>query len=269
MERHAAVAFVVEAIGRRRVTVLRAALLGACLLGLAVPAAAAEEPPADWTIDNWRWKGELSPSTAIEVDNPWGDVRLRAADAGEMESSAMIQRRTADPVRAEVRVERRGAVIRFEVVYPTAPRGDLHRVDLALFVPRGAPVAVSTRGGMIQARGLANDLRLRSTSGKVVASTSGTVRIDTGDGDMDVALAGAAWKSAPRLVSRDGDITLRLDAASEARVDIRTRGEISMQAPARLQRRRGGAVVTYGQGTRPLSLHTRSGHVTLLPPDVS
>lgn len=241
----------------------------ACLSGLAVLPAAAQEPPADWTVDNWRWKGELAPSTSIEVDNPWGDVRLRAADAGEVESSAMIQRRNADPVRADVRVERRGSTLKLEVVYPAAPRGDLHRVDLALFVPKGAPVAVRTRAGMIQAPGLANDLRLRSTSGKVVVSTSGTVRVDTRDGDVEVTLAGSAWSSAPRLVSRHGDITLRLDATSEARVDVRTRGEISVRAPARLERRRSGAVVTFGRGTRPLTLHTRSGHVTLLPPDVS
>ncbi len=242
----------------------------ACLLSLALlPAAAQEPPPADWTIDNWRWQGELAPSTSVEVDNPWGDVRLRASDAREMESSAMIQRRNADPVRAEVRVSRRGSVIKFVVAYPAAPRGDLHRVDLALFVPKGAPVAVRTRAGMIQARGLANDLRLRSTSGNVVVSTSGTVRIDTREGDVDVTLSGSAWSSAPRLVSRDGDITLRLDAESEARVDVRTRGEITVKAPARLERRRSGAVVTFGHGTKPLSLHTRSGHVTLLPPDVS
>jgi hypothetical protein len=256
-------------LGRRRAAVvraMRAALFAACLLGLAVSVTAADQPTADWKIDDWRWKGELAPSTAVEVVNPWGDVRLRAADAGEMESSAMIQRRTADPARAEVHVERRGSVLRFEVVYPTASKGDLHRVDLALFVPKDAPVTVSTRAGLIQARGLASDLRLRSTSGKVVVSTSGTVDVETDDGDVEVTLAGAAWKSAPRLVSRDGDIALRLDAKSEARVDIKTRGEISMQAPAHLERRRGGAVVTYGEGSKPLSLQTRSGHVTLLSP---
>lgn len=260
------------AVSRRSPAVWLARTAG-CLLVLvalvAMQPLAAQEPPPDWTIDNWRWNGELAPSTSIEVDNPWGDVRLRASDAGEMESSAMIQRRHADPVRAEVRVSRRGSTIKLEVVYPAAPRGDLHRVDLALFVPKDAPIAVRTHAGMIQARGLANDLRLRSTSGNVVVSTSGTVRVDTRDGDVDVTLAGSAWSSAPRLVSRDGDITLRLDAASEARVDVRTRGEITVKAPARLERRRSGAVVTFGHGTRPLSLHTRSGHVTLLPPDVS
>ena len=258
------------AVSRRAAAARIARAVVACLpFFVLVPLAAEESPPPDWTIDNWRWKGELAPSTAIEVDNPWGDVRLRASDGGEMESSAMIQRRNADPVRADVRVSRRGSTIRFEVVYPVTPRGDLHRVDLALFVPKGARVAVRTEAGMIQARGLDNDLRLRTTSGEVTASTSGTVLVDTQDGDVDVTLAGSAWSSAPRLVSRDGDITLRLDATSEARVDVRTRGEITVRAPARLERRKSGAVVTFGQGTKPLSLETRSGHVTVLPPDVS
>ncbi len=98
----------------------------------------------------------------MRVLNPYGDVRLRASDAGEVEVSAMIQRRTSDPVKAEVQIGRRRGRLTIEVVYPAAPRGDLHRVDIAVFVPAGAQVAVRTRDGMIQARGLANDVELES-----------------------------------------------------------------------------------------------------------
>ena len=54
----------------------------AVLLCVSSLASLGQEPPPDWTVDNFRWTGVLAPETAIEVLNPHGDVRLRAADAG-------------------------------------------------------------------------------------------------------------------------------------------------------------------------------------------
>lgn len=149
------------------------------LLVLSSLAVRGQEAPPDWTVDNFRWTGPLAPAAAVAVINPYGDVRLRRADAGEVEVSAMIQRRTSDPVKAEVKLGRRRGRLTIEVVYPVAPRGDLRRVDLAVFVPAGARLAVHTRDGTIQARGLANDVELESAGGDVFLSTTGTGRVST------------------------------------------------------------------------------------------
>jgi hypothetical protein len=242
-------------------------VLGCLLVLIAVTARGQETAAPDWTVENFRWTGPLAPATAVEVVNPYGDVRLRAADAGEVEVSAMMQRRTSDAAKAAVELGRRRSRLTIAVVYPLAPQGDLHRVDLVVFVPAGAPLAVRTRDGMIQARGLANDVELESAGGDVFLSTSGTARVSAGRGDISAELRGDRWARAPRLATREGDITLRLPATADARVRIRAPGKISIDPHARLERRTArGARVTLGHGTRSLSLKTRRGSVTLLAP---
>lgn len=226
-----------------------------------------QEAAPDWTVDNFRWTGVLAPETSLEVVNPHGDVRLRAADAGEVEVSAMIQRRTSDPVKPEVKLGRRRGRLTVQVSYPAAPQGDLRRVDVAVFVPAGARVAVRTRDGMIQAKGLENDVELESAGGDVFVSTSGTAQVSAGRGDISADLQRDRWGRVPRLATREGDITLRLPEDADARVQIHAPGEISLRKGARLERRTARkAVVTVGQGTHHLILKTRRGGVTLLAP---
>jgi hypothetical protein len=237
----------------------------ACLLCASSLASLGQETPPDWTVDNFRWTGALAPENAIEVLNPYGDVRLRAAYAGEVEISAMIQRRTSDPVKPEVKLGRHRGRLTVEVRYPTAPRGDLHRVDIAVFVPAGARVAVRTKDGMIQANNLANDVELESTGGNVFLTTTGTARVSVGRGNISADLRRDDWDRAPRLRTREGDITLSLPKDIDARVQIRAPGEISPGTGGRIERRTAGkAVVTFGQGTHPLSLETHRGGVTLI-----
>jgi hypothetical protein len=233
----------------------------------ALAVAVAEPPPAapDWTIDNVRWTGDLAPETAIEVLNPYGDVRLRASDFGEVETSAMIQRRTSDPVKAEVKVERRRGRLTIQVVYPEAPRGDLHRVDIAVFVPANVPVVVRTENGMIQANGLKNDVEFESAQGDVFLTTTGTARVSAGKGNITANLQRDRWGRSPKLATREGDITLRLPEKAHARLQIRAPGEISLRQDARFERRTAGeAIVTVGEGTHSLLLETQRGDVTLL-----
>jgi hypothetical protein len=226
-----------------------------------------QETSPDWTVDNFRWTGVLAPETAIEVLNPYGDVRLRAADAGEVEVSAMIQRRTSDPVKPEVRLGRRRGRLTVQVDYPAKPLGDLHRVDVAVFIPAGARVAVRTKDGMIQANGLANDVELESAGGDVFLTTTGTARVSVGQGNISADFRRDHWGRTPRLTTRAGNITLRLPKDADARVQIQAPGEISVGKDARLERRTvGKAVAIFGQGTHPLSLETQRGDVTLLTP---
>jgi hypothetical protein len=229
-------------------------------------AAYGQEPPLDWTIDSYRWAGTLAPSSRITVLNPHGDVRLRDADAGEVAVSAMIQRRTSDPVKAEVRIRRRWGRLRIEVLYPAAPQGDLHRVDLTIFVPARVRIAARTKDGRIEARGLENDLDFVSAGGDVAFSTIGTARVSTARGDITAELRGG-WRRAPRLVARHGDITLRLPPEADARVRIRATGEVAVRRQARFERRTGRkTIIVLGGGAHSLFLNTPQGGVTLLAP---
>lgn len=225
------------------------------------------ETPPDWTVDNTRWTGVLAPSESIEVLNPHGDVRLRGADAGEVEVSSMIQRRIDDPVRPEVRIDRRRGRLTIQVVYPVAPKGDLKRVDVAVFVPAGAPVTVRTKAGMIQARGLANDVDFEAAAGDVFLTTSGKARVAVGKGNIVADLRPSGWRGSPRLSTRDGNITLTLPADADAKLEVRAPGDIAAPPKATLERRRAGkATVKLGQGNHRLALQTGRGNVSILGP---
>jgi hypothetical protein len=205
------------------------------------------------------------------IRNRYGDVRLRRADAGEVEYSAMVQRRNADTVRPVVEVRRRRGRLLLEVVYPEPPKGDLQRVDISVFVPAGAPVDVRTTEGLIQARGLASDVVARSAGGDVALSTTGTARVRTDRGDISAELRpGGTWIREPRLASRAGDITLTLSAKLKARFDIRARGAISVPSDARFDRRGPGrAEAVVGRATDPrLCLRAKRGSVTLVTSQV-
>jgi hypothetical protein len=139
---------------------LRAIALSCLLISFLGAAAWGQPTSADWTIDNFRRTEPLAPAARLAVLNPYGDVRLRAADGGEVEVSAMIQRRASEPATAQVKIRRHRDRLIIEVVYPAASRSKLRRVDLAVFVPVGVPVAVRTRDGLIEERELANDVEL-------------------------------------------------------------------------------------------------------------
>lgn len=225
----------------------------------------------DWTVEDFRWRGTLAPATRLVVHNLHGDVRLRAADAGELELSAMIQRRTADPSRAVVDVERRGDRLVIEVGYPTPPQGDLHRVDLAVFVPAGARVAVRTRDGMIQARGLANDLRLRTVGGDVDVVNRGRVRVRTRGGDVRADLQGGQHiVSASRLRSRHGDVMVKLPPDADVRLRARAGGSLALPSRSAVTSRSARrAVLTLGDGNSRLRLRSVTGNVTVTTADAS
>jgi hypothetical protein len=239
-----------------------------CLLSLFFAFAAwGQDAATDWTIDNFRWREEaLAPAGRIVVVNKFGDVRLRAADAGEVEVSAMIQRPASEAATAEVKIKRRWGRLVVEVAYPAASRPGVHRVDIAVFVPAGAPVAVRTRDGLIQARGLASAVKLKSAGGDVVLSTTGAARVSVGEGDITATLDKLAHRPS-RLATRKGDISLHLPDDADAQVKIEASGKISVQRPAEVEHPTARtSIVTLRHGTHHLSLRTRQGGVTLLAP---
>jgi hypothetical protein len=245
---------------------LRSAALAAGLLVVLVPHATAQDSSLpDWAIESLRWHGDLNPSQSLEIQNPWGDVRLRASDAGEVETSAVVQRRKSDPVLPEVKVERVKGVLRIVVGYPEPPTGDLYRVDLAVFVPKGVYVVVETRDGMIEARGVSNDLRLRTIGGEVKVANKGGTQVSTVRGDVTLELGVTSWREPPRIASDEGDVSVRLAENSDARIRIRAAGEISLPPEARVLERRGRrALVTVGKGTQTMHVESRRGSVTLM-----
>jgi hypothetical protein len=196
-------------------------------------------------------------------------VRLRTAIAGDVGVSAMIQRRVADPVMPELLLRRAGKTLLLEVRYPTRPEGDLQRTDIAVLVPSSVPIYVQTQDGLIEGRRLDNDLRLESRAGNVSFSTTGTPRVDTVSGNVTAELlANASWDGGARLVSRSGNITLRLPDDPQAELYIYSRARVSMPTGFRIVRRATHrCLVKLGTGSQEIHLRATRGAITIVSPD--
>jgi hypothetical protein len=180
-----------------------------CLSCLLPRAGRAQDAPIDWTIDSFRWSGSLSPASRVEVLNPYGGVRVRVADGGEVEVSAMIQRRASEPATAKVVVEPRGDRLKVEVIYPAALKTDLRRVDLTLFIPAAAPYKVSSLDGTTESSGVSGD-----------SSDEATAKVPSGPGDPQ-----------PRTITLRGAEALEPSTPTVFKGDLRDLPRVSDWAP--------------------------------------
>lgn len=217
-------------------TVRRATRPGALLLaGLAsLPAFAGAPAAEDWLIERHEVSVPVAEAARIEIDNPFGDVRVRPAPGSSIEILGLEQRHREDRGRPEVVVRQARGTVRVEVTYPeVAPGADepaewrRRRVDVSLLVPADLPLAITTVGGLIEVRKTRGDLFLRSVGGEIVTLGWGTVDAESDRGDLRIDLLTTSWRTPPRLRTENGDIIVVLPRSARARARLATRGEIS------------------------------------------
>lgn len=229
----------------------------------------------DWRIERLRWSGAASASAAIEIDNPHGDVRCRFADGDEMSVTAIVQRHEEDPYAAELEVSE-GERLRLEVVYAAregATGGEVaegmerRRVDLMVLVPAGPKLEIRTDGGLVEAKGLHNDVHAASATGDVVLSVHGSVAARSERGALDVTLRDPDWGDPARVESATGQITIWLPPGSDAVVEAATEGILSTDYSIDISRDAGGrrktARAVLGSGARSLSAVSDKGDIRL------
>ena len=201
------------------------------LLTLTAPALFAQGPQA---LDRDSWSGPISPGSSIRVENPYGDVRLRhGGSQGNLEAAAILQQLSIDGSKLVLSVEIDGkaavaSIIRYDLEgnpAPLAPRGDKARADLAIMVPKGFPIRVETKSGLIEARGVKTDLDLHTTSGTIrVAKNQGEITAHTESGTMEITLLSSVTKKTQELSSTTGPITVFTGATNDLDVTMATSG---------------------------------------------
>jgi len=233
--------------------------------------------PNDWQIEHYRWSGSLAAGRTIEIRNDHGDIRCRLSDGEEVFFSAVIQRHSDDPRRAEIAIEESKGGLTISVLYPPVdnpgaaeitPEMERRRVDLTALIPAGGRITARTIKGLIEARGLESDVEASSLSGSIVLSTTGLVRARTEHGRIDATLASGTWQGLPTLETVTGDITLFLPPSTDATIRAETRGlittdysiEISQETAIGPKR----AVARIGEGRLKLAISSSKGNVRIL-----
>lgn len=160
-------------------------------------------------------------------------------------------------------------------------RGGEARFVLA--VPAGVHLKAMTRQGDVRASGLSGNVVAEARQGDLSLDAEGVVEARTGQGDIELRTAqhGTAqsgsgdiraqlgrtgWKGTLALETGRGDLTVALPADADAELDLRMdargqlRSSLDVQASATDRHYR----ARLGEGGRVLALHSRRGNVTVL-----
>ena len=222
----------------------------------------------------------VGDGAGVTVVNRFGDVRARFGGyEGRVEILANVQHFADEGARLVVDTKESPAGIGITVGYRT-PDGDglittpdpaqKKRADMVVYVPRGAPLSVSTDHGLVEARGLQSDFRARTASGTFSArKIAGELDIKTGAGDAIVVLERWDLLREHSIVSETGNISVVFGAEVDAVIRVATSGLIStdysMQVDYKADRtplRRGQALV--GKGSSVISITSTEGNIQLV-----
>ena len=255
--------------------------LAACLLTTCAIAAQEADPfEPGWDTQRRQWSGRLGARddgepARLRLINEFGDIRARSSDNDEVDVRAVVQRRRDVEAPVELHVSEDADGILIEVRFPEAAidrdlllpgRPPDRRVDVAIFVPVGATFDARTVTGLLEARGLSGDARLRSESGDLVVRTSGSLDASTEHGSVRAQFLTSEWTTPPRIETTTGDIRVEVPRSTNATGHLETRFEITTDYSIEIERegllKTGRA--TIGEGGPEIVLHSHKGAVKLL-----
>jgi len=257
---------------------LFAMLLGGCAQApkaqssSAMPAAVAT--PADSTptfeIERSTDQTKLSKNLPIRIDNPYGDVRLRF---GGYESLLEWRGVTQNMGSAE-KIALSGSGTDAFVISARLPNGvklaSGQRIDITAYVPKGHDVEILTEQGLIEARGVQANLKVRSTSGDIaLRGITGGIDIETGAGNIEGQLEPALAGSEQRIATSTGNIMLGIAESLNASLALATSGVFATEFSVEVQTLPGqepnklGEVVI-GEPAARIEISSKRGEIRLL-----
>ena len=252
----------------------KVACLGLSLLFATAAGLAAPDGGKDGTrgIERFEWLGTLNSGQNIQVDNPYGDVRLRFGGyEHQVEVLAALQHLSPGAPRLLVQVDPDGAVLLVTVRYNDSEGGtDDGRADLVIFVPEGAGLSVRTRDGLIEAKGLKGDQQLTTVTGNLrVKPSEGVVKASTERGAINATFDPGKATGTHELTSVTGDISVYLSEHAHMLVEAETSGEISTDFSLEIEHfplKEPGkrALARIGKGRQELHVRSKRGRIRLL-----
>ncbi len=201
-------------------------MLGAALLALGLvacaspagPRAATGAPAVETNVpyeiirrkESYQVDGKLR---SVRIVNRYGDLRVRMSDRHELGVSAVIQRIGSPGRDPDFNVQQAPGQIHFEVKYPgDDPRATVDftrgRVDLVVFVQRGASIDAETGAGVLEVRRAQGPVKASTTSGKLSASSAAPLKLRSSTGDIYARQMSATMSGDTTIASGSGNIEL-------------------------------------------------------------
>lgn len=232
-----------------------------------------KETEKDWNAQRITWQGIIKHGTPIEIQNPYGDVRLRGTDQPQVDVIAHAQMKLSDKHTITFLSQMEHGVLKLIVSYAgreedTIKKNGKRRLDMAVVVPHGSPLMVRTHKGSIQAKGIKNDVDFYSERGNISSSHHGHAVIGTRQGKISASLRGVNWDKPTELYSVLGSIEVYLPRQTSLAIEATTSGKITTDYSIQIQRNPGEkekfATMTLGEGKNRLVIKNSSGAIEIL-----
>lgn len=188
---------------------------------------------SDWVIERKNLSQAVEENQLVMVVNPYGDIRARGGDNGEISVYAVIQHHIDDTGTPEITFARDNDRLTVEVTYPglngkiLPDRFSKRRTDIAVFVPPTLELVLNTLDGRAESKGHNGHLAIETRAGKIMAATKGTMEARTDSGSVKVEFRNRTWNGPSTLESKSGDISVFLMNDPNVNVAIDTPGPIT------------------------------------------
>ncbi len=212
----------------------------------------------------------LTKNLPIRIDNPYGDVRLRFGGyESQLEWRGVVQN-----MGAADKIAVTGVAEQVFLISARLPAGirlvEGQRVDITAYVPAGHDVEILTEHGLIEARGVRANLKVRTVSGDIaMRGITGGVDVETGGGDIEAQLETALPGSEQRIATSTGNIMIGLADSLNASLDLATSGVFATEFSIAVERQPGQEPnkrgrVEIGNSAARIEISSKRGEIRLL-----
>lgn len=212
-------------------------------------------------------------TSAMRIENPHGDLRVRITNQPKVGFYAMVQRIGEQPLDPVFDWQQQGDRLQLTIRYPGEehwPRNHDHsrgRVDLAVFVPAELALDLRTTDGFLQVRKARAAVRARSDSGSIEVSGAAELDLRSDSGAIAASQNSGVWGTPIAVHTRSGRIAMAVPVYADVAVDARTRGRIELEPgfPGTVVESEGHTQLQarFGAGSHELTVRSETGDIFL------
>lgn len=227
-------------------------------------------------IEKQNWK-KNTPATAIKIDNPTGDIRLRFGGfEDEFEIIAMIQHiEQVGYLEVEEKIEENTYYLSVKRMDKATGKeinlrqDDKARVDFTVYVPLGRKVFASTDHGLVEARKMRDPVNLVSNTGNIfLRDNKNTVQAKTNSGHITANLLPIESSQKQVFTTETGLIDIWVAENAKQHVVLATSADIISEFSTDLSRdlskepNKTASIITNGGGAE-IEAKSKRGNVAL------
>jgi hypothetical protein len=179
---------------------------------------------------------QLAKGVPLQIDNPYGDVRLRFGGYRDTLEWRSVAQNAASPNKIGL-TGTEGPVYVLAARLPAGTTlAPTQRVDLTVYVPLGHDIEVITERGLIEARGVKASLKIRSIGGDIaLRGVEGKLDVETSGGSIEAQLEPAPAGSQQRIATSTGTILLGLGDDLNAHLNLASSGVFATEFSVQIE----------------------------------